>query len=533
VVFFCAAGFLASAGLLRALGRRYFAEVGVGVMGAGTLALGLAPGLPVMMARSDVYEVSISCGYALTMLAVAAIWRALHEANRRSLWLAAASLAYGLAVGARPALLFGAVILLMSAVQAWRAGAAAGSRRQIWVLFLAAAGPIMLIGMGLMLYNDLRFGSPLEFGQRYQLAAERQDTMQHFSPRYLWFNFRVYFLEPARWSGHFPFVQGITSPRLPAGHAKIEHPFGVLASIPLVWLALAAPLAWRGRPAAAGSTLRWLLASLVLLFGVCALTLGLYNYACVRYEVEFVPALVLLAVIGILGLERALAGQPAWRHTARWGWGLLLAWSVAFNLFARFELYAETQNNLGDALLQNGRVNEAITCFQKALHSQPDSANAYNHLGVALLQTGRVDEAMVYYQKALALQPDFAEAHNNLGNALLQKGSGDEAIAHFQKALELQSDYANARYNLGNALVQKGRVDEAISHYQQVLKIQPGFAEAHNNLGSLLLQKGQVDEAMAHFRTALEIQPDNATAQYNLGAALLQKGQVKRQPYNQ
>ena len=34
---------------------------------------------------------------------------------------------------------------------------------------MAATGPIVLIGLGLMLYNKLRFDSPLEFGAHYQL----------------------------------------------------------------------------------------------------------------------------------------------------------------------------------------------------------------------------------------------------------------------------------------------------------------------------------------------------------------------------
>ena len=219
VAIFCALGFLASVGLLRALWRRYFAEVSVGVVAACALALGLATGVPVLLPRSDVYEVAISCGYMLTMLALGAIWCALHEPERRCRWLAAASVAYGLAVGARPSLLFGAVILLVPVVQAWR------ERRPIWALLMAATGPIMLIGLGLMLYNALRFDNPFEFGWRYQLAADRQDTRQYFSLHYLWFNFRVYFLEPARWSGRFPFVHEIAVPPLPAGHGEVETSF--------------------------------------------------------------------------------------------------------------------------------------------------------------------------------------------------------------------------------------------------------------------------------------------------------------------
>ena len=165
-------------------------------------------------------------------------------------------------------------------------------------------------------------------------------------------------------------------------------------------------------------------------------------------------------------------------------------------------------NNLGNALLQKGKVDEAITHFQKALQIKPDYAGACYNLGNALFQKGNVDEAIAHYQKALQINPDNAEAHNNLGNALLQKGKVDEAIAHFQKALQIKPDYAEARYNLGHALLQKGKVDEAIIQYQKALQIKPDYAEACYNLGNALLQKGRVDEAIAHYQKALQIKPD-------------------------
>ncbi len=240
---FCSAGFLAAAAWVRALWRRYFPEVGAVVAAAGILALGLAAGAPILLQRADVCEVPISCASALVLLALGALWLAAHRPAERGRWLAGASLAYGLAVGARPSVLFGAAILLVPLALERRGS---GPRR-LARLAAAALGPIALCGLGLMLYNYRRFGSPLEFGEHYQLASDRQDTARHFSLRYLWFNFRVYFLAPVRWSGAFPFAREIVSPALPAGHAPVEDPFGILANIPLAWLALAAPLAWRGR----------------------------------------------------------------------------------------------------------------------------------------------------------------------------------------------------------------------------------------------------------------------------------------------
>ncbi len=184
-------------------------------------------------------------------------------------------------------------------------------------------------------------------------------------------------------------------------------------------------------------------------------------------------------------------------------------------------------NNLGNALLQKGRVEDAMVQFQEALQINPDYAPAHNNLGNVLIQKGKMDEAMVHFQRALDLKPDYAEAHNNLGNVLLQKGRVDEAVAHYQKALQINADYAEAHNNLGRALIQKGSVDEAMVHYQKALQINPNNAKAHNNLGYALLQKGRVDEAIVHYQKVVQITPDNAKAHYTLGNILLQKGRVE------
>ena len=369
VVIFYALGFLVAAGLLCAVWRRYFPEVSVWVAAAGILTLGLATGtLEVLSLCCDVYEVAISCGFAFTMLALAAIWCALHEPKRQVLWLLLASLAYGLAIGSRPSLLFGVIILLVPVAQAWRAATEPGSRRRVGLLLVAAVGPVMLIGLGLMLYNSLRFDSPFEFGWHYQLNDYRQNTAQQFSLHYLWFNFRFYFLEPMRWSGHFPFLKAVPLLPLPSGHLGLGEA--------LQWDTeqLSAGVAGLGRAAgmerqAGGGGFRLTLVCGGCVFAFCDLCvdpLPLF-FSHGRYELDFLPALMLLAVIGILGLERALAGLPVWRRIARWGWCLLLAYSVVFNLLASVEAHAAANYYLaGNSLLAQGGWTRRLN-IQKAL----------------------------------------------------------------------------------------------------------------------------------------------------------------------
>jgi tetratricopeptide (TPR) repeat protein len=440
--------------------------------------------------------------------------------------------------------------------------------RRVSRLLVAATVPIALIGLGLMLYNARRFDNPFEFGWRYQLAGKRQVTMQFLTLRYLWFNFRVYFLEPARWSRRFPFVHGIAVPPLPAGYYGVEDPFGILTNIPLAWLALAVPLAWRRRSGQAGSILRWFVTAVALFFATCALTIGTFVAASMRYAVDFLPALMLLAVVGILGCERALAptsesglaDRPVWRPAARWGWSVLLGFSVVFNVLVSVVNYAhigcglasvlaikgrapeafrvfkdslridpdftDGHVNLGRALCQAGRGQEAIREEEYALQLDPTSAEAHYVYGVALQQLRDLPEAIVQYEQALRIDPDYAEAHNDLGTALAQAGKIAEAIAHYEQALRINPDFAEAHYNLGIDLAQAGKAAEAIAHYEQALRINPDYAEAHNNLGIALAQCGKFAEAIAHYEQALRINPDYAEARYNCGAVLEQVGRV-------
>jgi tetratricopeptide (TPR) repeat protein len=518
-VIFFSAGFLAGAALLWAVWRRYFKECGIWVVAAGTLALGLGNFAPGILEQCDVYQVAISCGNALTMLAVWGIWRSLQDAKRRWRWLAAASLAYGLAVGARPSLLLGAVILLAPVIQGWR------EKGRVWPLLAAACGPIVLIGVGLMTYNALRFDNPLEFGQGTQMPMT---VHQQFRMRFLWYNFVVGFLEPARWTGHFPYVHDAVLPVKPAGYWDVEHSFGILTTIPLVWLGLAVPAGWQGRLEEERRILRLFFGAVAVLFGMCALPLVFHDSMCLRYQVEYASPLVLLGVIGVLAVERALAARLAWRQAARCGWGLLLAFTVAFNLLASYELDAGDHQNFGTALLSKGKVDEAIVQYQKALQISPDYTLAENNLGNALLKKGRVDDAVALFQKALRIDPDYADAHVSLGNVLFQKGKVEEAMAQFQEALQIMPNLAVAHNSLANALLDKGRVNEAIAHfqraqedeaiaeYQKALETDPKFAPVYYNLGAALEQKGRLGEAIVLYQKALQINAADPMIQANL-----------------
>jgi tetratricopeptide (TPR) repeat protein len=187
---------------------------------------------------------------------------------------------------------------------------------------------------------------------------------------------------------------------------------------------------------------------------------------------------------------------------------------------------AVARNNLGISLEQAGKSEEAIEQYELALQIKSDYADAHHNFGSSLLRSGRIEEAIRHWEQALRIKPDFAEAHNNLGVALVQLGRVPEAIKHWEQALQTKPDYAEAHHNLAGALMRLGRTQEAIEHWEQALQIKPDYAEAHNNLGSTLAQAGKFEEAVGHCEQAVAIKPDYAEAHYNLGNALIRLGRV-------
>jgi len=218
------------------------------------------------------------------------------------------------------------------------------------------------------------------------------------------------------------------------------------------------------------------------------------------------------ALGGLMTVALAVLMVCAWRQASYWKdsetlWTRSLACTTS-NSIAHL--------NLGNALLQKGKVDNAITQYQRALEINSGYADAHFNLGIALSQKGRTDDAISQYQQALQIKPGYAEAHVNLGIALLQKGRADEAISHYREALQINQDYTEARVNLGNALAQKGKMDDAIHQYQAALQIKPQDEVAQVNLGIILLQTGRAGEAISHFQTALQLAPSDVKAKSNL-----------------
>ena len=177
-------------------------------------------------------------------------------------------------------------------------------------------------------------------------------------------------------------------------------------------------------------------------------------------------------------------------------------------------------NNLGKYLINEGRIEEAMEHYHKAIQINPNNPEGLTGLGIALAAKGRFDEEIENYRKAIQINPDFYGAPYNLGIALAARGQFDEAIENYYKAIQINPNSFGALNNLGLALAAKGRFDEAIKNYYKAIQIKPNFFEALDNLGIALAAKGRFDEAIENFRKAIQINPNYSDALNNLAWVL-------------
>lgn len=182
---------------------------------------------------------------------------------------------------------------------------------------------------------------------------------------------------------------------------------------------------------------------------------------------------------------------------------------------------------LGNLLLKQGRLTDAIGYLQLVLTLNPNYAEGYALLGNIFLAQHQSVQAMACYQRALTLNPNFVEAYNNLGTVLMNQNQQTEAVACYQRALTLNPNFAEAYSNLGNVYREQGQLTEAISYYRRAVALNPNFADIHNNLGALLSLHDQLTEALVCLQRALSLDPNSAEAYANVGGVLREMGRIE------
>jgi len=174
----------------------------------------------------------------------------------------------------------------------------------------------------------------------------------------------------------------------------------------------------------------------------------------------------------------------------------------------------------------NERPSEAESLIRRAISSDKHNPLYYSNLGVALRNQQRFEEALAMYDKALRRKPDYFEGHVNRGLTLLALRRPLDAVAAFGAALALKSDFPAALKCRGDTFHELRRWAEAVADYDRLLAITPGDAGALNNRGLALLELKRLDEALESFDFALVFVPDHPAIVNGRGCVLKAMGRL-------
>lgn len=180
----------------------------------------------------------------------------------------------------------------------------------------------------------------------------------------------------------------------------------------------------------------------------------------------------------------------------------------------------------GNALLRDGRLEEAAVCYGQAVALDPQDSDAFISLGYVCSELGFFDKADDALKKAIALNPESHDGYYLRGTTLESRGDIEGAMGCFGHALELKPDFDFCRRDLGRVLFKCGKITEARSVVERGLTLNPLFADFHYYRGNLHAHDKEFDAAAASFRTALALQPEYAEVHYGLGNVLLQQGDL-------
>jgi tetratricopeptide (TPR) repeat protein len=177
----------------------------------------------------------------------------------------------------------------------------------------------------------------------------------------------------------------------------------------------------------------------------------------------------------------------------------------------------------GNALLEEGKFDEALAAFEQFLAKYPEIYAARLNVATAYLKKGDLDRAESEFRGVLAKVVEVhgeaakdkttsLRALSGLGELALKRGDFTAAQKSFREALEISPEDAAAAYNVGEIFFSNQKVDEAIPFFELAGRIRKDWPKPYHRLGLVYLNKGDLDKALENLRKFVELDPQNPEA---------------------
>jgi tetratricopeptide (TPR) repeat protein len=175
-------------------------------------------------------------------------------------------------------------------------------------------------------------------------------------------------------------------------------------------------------------------------------------------------------------------------------------------------------------LARNFDYRTRVAIWESVVVARPYNARGWHNLGSALDDEGRHDEALACYEQVLKILPNYTPAHFGIGGIWLDRGDTDMAIERFRTAVQQDPDDASYHAHLGKALMFALRLDEAEAELRRAIELNPKYGRSYEYLGLTLLGKKDTQGAIEQFRAGVQAAPNLSSNYHNLAVALAGEG---------
>jgi tetratricopeptide (TPR) repeat protein len=156
-----------------------------------------------------------------------------------------------------------------------------------------------------------------------------------------------------------------------------------------------------------------------------------------------------------------------------------------------------------------GKTDDAIQHYEKALSYSPDFYPAHNHLGLACLARQNFEAAQNQFEAALKTNQNDAQAYFNLANVLLLTQRYPAAEREIEEGLQRRPDSAFGHFLQGSLYSRTGRPELAEKSLQSALQLDPKMSQVHLQLVNLYVQQKRTVEAISQLEAYLKAFPDS------------------------
>jgi len=167
--------------------------------------------------------------------------------------------------------------------------------------------------------------------------------------------------------------------------------------------------------------------------------------------------------------------------------------------------------NLGEALMADGRYQEAVAEFKRSLSADPgyrQAKDARYQMGLCLIELGRPEDATGEFEAVIKSGPGYMNSYGRLGEIYFGLGRYKDSERVYRAAVEHGENGPVMRYNLAVSNLMNGRYQDAKSEMEPLMAYFPGSYDAHYNLALIYEKLGMKARAAGQAAQAAGLAAD-------------------------